>query len=310
VIDFPRFFGLGTAPIGGLFESVDDEKARAAIDAAWDAGVRMFDTAPHYGLGLAERRLGAALAGRSGFLLSTKVGRLLVPSGRAGRDDEGFDVPASYERVWDFSRDGVLRSFEESLVRLGLDRVDIVLIHDADDHAEQALTEAYPALAELRSQGVIGAVGVGMNQWEIPARFVRETDIDVVMLAGRFTLVDQSGLPLLDACAERGVQVMGAGVFNSGLLATATPAGTFDYRPASAAVLDRARRVAKICEGYGVSLPQAAMAFPFRHPAMATIVVGARSAAEVRANTDLWQRHVPGDLWAELEADGLIPHLP
>ncbi|MEU4229689.1 aldo/keto reductase [Nonomuraea sp. NPDC026600] len=299
--------GFGAAPIAGLYQAVSDEQARATVDAAWAHGVRLFDTAPHYGVGLSERRLGAALAGRQDYVLSTKVGRLLVPSGGGGRDGQGFDVPAAFERVWDFSRDGVRRSLEESLERLGLDRVDIALIHDPDDHVDQALTEAYPALAELRSQGVIGAVGIGMNQWQVPLRFVQETDIDVVMLAGRYTLLDQSGLPLLDACADRGVRVLAAGVFNSGLLATSTPAGTYDYEPAPTEILSRAGRIAKICERYGVELPQAAMAFPHRHPAVASIVIGARSPEEIATNAALWDRPVPDNLWSELEAEDLLP---
>ncbi|WP_067178935.1 aldo/keto reductase [Microtetraspora niveoalba] len=305
----PRL-GLGGAPIGNLFTAVTDEDARAAVEAAWRAGVRLYDTAPHYGLGLSERRLGAALAGRSGHVLSTKVGRLLVPSdaggGTRGKDDEGFDVPAGHRRVWDFSRDGVLRSLEESLERLGVPSVDIVLIHDPDGHPREALEEAYPALAALRDQGAVRAIGVGMNQWELPARFVRETDIDVVMLAGRYTLLDQSGLPLLDACAERGVRVLAAGVFNSGLLATDRPSGTFDYRPAPAELVARARGVAAVCERHGVTLPRAAAAFPLRHPAVSTVVLGARSAAEAGRNAALLDRPVPEDLWAELVAEGLL----
>ncbi|WP_433515944.1 aldo/keto reductase [Nonomuraea sp. CA-143628] len=305
MIELPRH-GFGAAPIAGLYEAVSDEQARATVDAAWTHGVRLFDTAPHYGVGLSERRLGAALAGREGYVLSTKVGRLLVPSTTGGRDEQGFDVPATFERAWDFSGDGVRRSLEESLARLGLDRVDIALIHDPDAHADQAISEAYPALAELRSQGVIGAIGVGMNQWQVPLRLVQETDIDVVMLAGRYTLIDQSGLPLLDACADRGVRVLAAGVFNSGLLATSTPGGTYNYEPAPAEVLDRARRIAKVCERYDVPLPQAAMAFPLRHPAVASIVIGARSPEEVATNAALWERPVPDNLWSELEAEGLL----
>ena len=305
MIELPRY-GLGTAPIGGLFQAVTDEQARATVDAAWHSGVRLYDTAPHYGLGLSERRLGAALAGRSGYVLSTKVGRLLVPSARGGRDDEGFDVPAAYERVWDFSRDGVRRSLEESLRRLGLPRVDIALIHDPDAHLDQAIAQAYPALAELREQGVVGAIGVGMNQWRAPLRFVQETDIDLVMLAGRHTLLDQSGLPLLDACADRGVRVLAAGVFNSGLLATADPSGTFDYAPAPAALVERARRIAAVCERHGVTLPRAAMAFPLRHPAVASIVLGARTPDEVTTNAAQWQDPVPEALWTDLRAAGLL----
>ena len=301
--------GLGGAPIGDLRRTPTEAEAQTLLAGVWDAGIRYFDTAPFYGSGLSERRIGDFLRERprDSFVVSTKVGRLLVPSSDGGRDGQGFDVPAAFERVWDFSRDGVRRSLEESLERLGLDRVDIALIHDPDDHVDQALTEAYPALAELRSQGVIGAVGIGMNQWQVPLRFDQETDIDVVMLAGRYTLLDQSGLPLLDACADRGVRVLAAGVFNSGLLATSTPAGTYDYEPAPDEVLSRARRIAKICERYGVPLPQAAMAFPLRHPAVASIVIGARSPEEVAANAALWERPVPDNLWSELEAEDLLP---
>ncbi|MFF0864657.1 aldo/keto reductase [Nonomuraea sp. NPDC003560] len=304
MIDLPRV-GLGGAPLGNLYQAVSGEQARATVDAAWDSGVRLFDTAPHYGLGLSERRLGAALAERSGYVLSTKVGRLVVPS-RVRDDDEMFDVPVGLGRAWDFSADGVRDSLEDSLARLGLPEIDIALIHDPDDHLEQALAEAYPALAELREQGVVKAIGVGMNQWQAPLRFVRETGVDVVMLAGRYTLLDQSGLPLLDACAERGVRVLAAGVFNSGLLATPAPSGTFDYAPAPAPLLDRATRIAAVCERHGVSLPQAAMAFPLRHPAVASIVVGARAPEEVLANAALWSRPVPEELWLELAGEGLL----
>ncbi|MEO3870387.1 aldo/keto reductase [Nonomuraea sp. B12E4] len=306
VIELPRH-GFGGAPIGNLYEGVTDEQARATVQAAWESGVRLYDTAPHYGLGLSERRLGAALAGRSDFLLSTKVGRLLVPAAAGRADAEGFDVRAGVERRWDFSGDGVRRSLRESLDRLGLPAVDIALIHDPDDHADQAIEEAYPALAELRAEGVIRVIGVGMNQWQVPLRFVQETDIDVVMLAGRYTLLDQSGLPLLEACVERGVRVLAAGVFNSGILATPTPAGTYDYAPAPAPLLEKATRIAKVCERHGVPLPQAAMAFPLRHPAIATIVVGARTPREVTTNAALWSRPVPEELWAELESEGLLP---
>ncbi|WP_449065340.1 aldo/keto reductase [Planomonospora algeriensis] len=305
-------YGFGAAPIGNLFDAVDDETARAAVDAAYEAGIRLFDTAPHYGLGLSERRLGAALASRprDSYTLSTKVGRLLVPAEDGGgglRDGEGFDVPADLRRVRDYSRDGVRRSLEESLERLGLDRVDVALIHDPDDHWEQAVSEAYPALAELRDQGVVRAVGAGMNQWEMLARFVRETDMDVVMLAGRHTLLDQSGArELLPLCQERGVSVLAAGVFNSGLLATHEASGTYDYAPAPGPLLARARRIAGVCERHGVTLPQAALAFPLRHPAVVSVVAGARSATEVARNAALAAVPVPEALWADLAAEGLI----
>ncbi|MGW5687392.1 aldo/keto reductase [Nonomuraea sp. NPDC003754] len=291
--------GFGGAPIGNLYTEVSDDDARAAVDAAWDTGTRLFDTAPHYGLGLSERRLGAALAGRSGYVLSTKVGRLLVPAEPAP-DPDGFAVTTGLRRQWDFSAAGVRRSIEESLVRLGLPAVDLALIHDPDDHAEQALDEAYPELAAMRDEGLVKAIGVGTNQWELPLRFVQETDIDVVMLAGRYTLLDRTGLPLLEECAARGVQVIAAGVFNSGLLATDEPGATFNYAPAPAELVDRASKIAGICARHGVTLPQAAIAFPLRHPAVASIVLGARTADEVRRNAALADRPVPDELWEEL----------
>ncbi|MFC7387678.1 aldo/keto reductase [Sphaerisporangium rhizosphaerae] len=312
-------YGFGAAPIGNLFAAVGDDEAREAVDAAWAAGVRYFDTAPHYGLGLSERRLGAALRDRprDSYALSTKVGRLIVPAedaaagheppGEGGRDDQGFDVPATRRRVWDFSRDGVRRSIEESLSRLGLDAVDIALIHDPDDHWAQAVGEAYPALAELRDQGVVRAIGAGMNQWEMLEGFVKETDLDVVMLAGRYTLLDQSGgARLLPLCQERGVAVFAAGVFNSGLLATHEPAGTYEYAPAPGPLVERARRIAAVCERYDVTLPQAALAFPLRHPAVSCVVSGARSAAEVERNAALAAVPVPGELWTALAEESLV----
>ncbi|GAA3839136.1 aldo/keto reductase [Sphaerisporangium flaviroseum] len=302
-------FGFGAAPIGNLFSAITDEQAAETVEAAWAAGIRYFDTAPHYGLGLSERRLGAVLRDRprDSYTLSTKVGRLLVPSSGGGRDDQGFDVPASTRRVWDFSRDGVRRSIEESLERLGLESVDIVLIHDPDDHWAEAAGEAYPALAELRDQGVVKAVGVGMNQWEMLAGFVKETDVDLVMLAGRYTLLDQSGAAeLLPLCAERGVSVFAAGVFNSGLLATHDATGTYNYGPAPEPLVERARRIAAVCERYGVTLPQAALAFPARHPAVVSVVAGARSAGEVERNAALAAAPVPGELWTALADESLI----
>ena len=227
---------LGGAQLGNLYVPIDDEAARETVDAAWSEGIRTFDTAPHYGLGLSERRLGAALAGRARgeFVLSTKVGRLLLPQDARGQmDDGGFAVPAAFRRVWDFSRDGILRSLAESLERLGLDRVDIVYLHDPDEHRDDAFLHAYPALEELRSQGVVSAIGAGMNQTAMLADFARHTDVDVLMLAGRYTLLDQSALDdLLPACVDRDVVVVAAGVFNSGLLArpAPTPAAHYEYR--------------------------------------------------------------------------------
>ncbi|GAA4620175.1 aldo/keto reductase [Saccharopolyspora hordei] len=306
--------GFGGAVIGNLYREVDEETALGAVDAAWDAGIRYFDTAPHYGLGLAERRLGAALAGRprDEFVVSTKVGRLLVPSpGTAGAPDAaGFAVPADHQRVWDFSADGVHRSLEASLRRLGLDRVDLVLIHDPDEHWSQALGEAYPALHELRAQGVVGAIGVGMNQWQVLERFAAETDVDAVMLAGRYTLLDQSAAAtMLPTCVRRTVSVLAAGVFNGGVLATDElgPEAMFDYAPAAPELRARVARIAEVVHRHGARVPQVAMAFAAAHPAVASVVVGARSAEEVRRNADLVERPVPAAVWEELVATGLLP---
>ena len=305
--------GFGGAPAGNLYRVVSDAEVAAAVEAAWQAGIRYFDTAPHYGLGLSERRIGAALQGRAGAgTVSTKVGRVLVPSpGTAGGPDPaGFLVPATHRRVWDFSRDGVLRSLEGSLARLGLDRVDVVYLHDPDEHEEQARREALPALLDLRDQGVIGAVGLGMNQTAMPARFVEECDVDLVMCAGRYTLLDQGALAdLLPAAARHGVGIVVAGVYNSGLLATDRPApgATFDYVPAAAEVLARAHRIADVCAVHGVTLPQAALAFARAHPAVVSTVVGMQDADQVVQTAQRAAAAVPDDLWADLRSAGLLP---
>ena len=303
--------GFGAAPLGNLFTAVDDAPARAAIDAAWDSGIRYFDTAPHYGLGLSERRIGAALRDRprNEFVLSTKVGRILEPVDGPvdARDDQGFDVPARYVRRWDFSADGVARSIEDSLDRLGLDRIDIAYLHDPDDHAEQALTEAYPALEKLRGEGVLRAIGVGMNQSALPTRFVTETDIDVVLLAGRYTLLDQSATEdLLPAAVERGVSVVLGGVFNSGLLADPRAAATYDYAPAPAALVERALAIESVCLAHGVPLRAAALQFGLTHPAVISALVGMRDADQVLDCAAMAGVTVPEILWQDLRERGLI----
>ncbi|HJP79140.1 MAG TPA: aldo/keto reductase [Pseudonocardiaceae bacterium] len=305
--------GFGAAVIGNLYTAVDPDTANGTVHAALDRGVRYFDTAPHYGLGLSEERLGAGIAGfdRSQVLISTKVGRLLIddPSGADRRDVELFDVPASKRRVYDYSRDGVLRSLESSLDRLGTDHVDILFVHDPDNHYREALEGAFPALEELRSQGVIRSYGAGMNSPGMLADFVRNTDLDVVMLAGRYTLLDQGALAeLLPLCARRGVSMVAAGVFNSGLLAVDRPAAgaTYDYAPADEEILARANRIADVCQRHGVSLPQAAVQFPLNHPAVATVVLGARTAEEVNRNATLFDEPVPLECWQELVAEGLL----
>jgi D-threo-aldose 1-dehydrogenase len=301
--------GFGGAAPGNFWQARSDEEAAADLAAAWDRGIRYFDTAPHYGLGLSERRVGTALRDRprGEFILSTKVGRLLEPNpAPAGSDlaDGGFDVPDDLRRVRDYSADGVRRSLEASLDRLGADRIDIVLVHDPDDYVDQAITEAIPALVALREQGVIGAVGVGMNQWQAPLRAVNETDVDVVMIAGRWTLADRSAQPLLDRCAERGVAVLAAAPFNSGLLARPRPAAnaTFDYGLAPRQMLERARALADVCDSAGISLPHAAMQFPLRHPAVASVVVGLSNGAQVNAAIERLQRPIEDEVWTRLDA--------
>ena len=303
---------LGCAQLGNLYRPIDDSEAHATVDAAWTEGIRYFDTAPHYGLGLSERRLGAALAGhaRGDYVLSTKVGRLLMPTTTHGLMDDGcFAVPAAFRRVWDFSRDGVLRSLAESLERLGLDRADIVYLHDPDEHRDDAFLHAYPALEELRSQGVVSAIGAGMNQTAMLADFARHTDVDVLMLAGRYTLLDQSALDdLLPACVDRDVVVVAAGVFNSGLLArpAPTPAAHYEYGTAPSELVDRARRIAAVCERHGTTLPAAALAFPLAHPAVVSVCIGAHLPEQVVRNTALGRAAVPGALWVELKEEGLL----
>jgi D-threo-aldose 1-dehydrogenase len=312
--------GFGGAAIGNLYRPVADDAASAAVDAAWQAGIRYFDTAPHYGLGLSEERLGRALAGRprAEFVVSSKVGRLLVPNERrTGRDGEGFDVPDTLRRERDYSRDGVLRSIEATLARTGLDRLDVVLVHDPDDHWQPAVQEAMPALADLRDQGVIGAIGAGMNQGAMLARFLRETAADVVMLAGRYTLLEQGALDdVLPAASEHGKSVIAVGVFNSGLLASRWPAddARYDYGTAPPALIERARRIARVCRAHGTPLPAAALAFPLGHPAVVDVAVGVRSPEEVARNVALHTAEIPAALWADLASEGLLrpdaPHPP
>jgi D-threo-aldose 1-dehydrogenase len=302
---------FGGAAIGNLFTEVSDEQAYEAVSAGWQQGIRYFDTAPHYGLGLSERRLGAALRERprTAYTVSTKVGRRLEPRDGGGDDlANGFAVPATRRRVWDFSADGVRRTLEASLDRLGLDRVDVVYLHDPDDHAEQAFKEGYPALEKLRSEGVVGAIGAGMNQAEMLTRFVRDTDVDVVLCAGRYTLLDQRALTeLLPAAVARGTSVVIGGAFNSGLLADPKPGATYNYGAAPTELLDRALHLKAVADRHGTTLRAAALAFCAAHPAVASVLVGARSAAEVRDCAEQFAAPVPREFWRELRETALLP---
>jgi D-threo-aldose 1-dehydrogenase len=301
--------GFGAAPVGNLFRATTDDEAEGAISAAWNAGVRYFDTAPHYGLGLSERRLGSSLAGRDrrDFVLSTKVGRLLTPNPSPGGSDlavGGFDVPDDLMRTLDYSSDGVRRSIEESLTRLGLDFIDVVYVHDPDDNVEEVIEVTFPALVKLRDEGVVRAIGAGMNYSEPLMKFVRTSDIDVVMLAGRWTLLDRSGEPLLDECRRRGVAVVAAAPFNSGLLSRARPSseGHFDYGTVSPALLARARAIAERCDAYGVTLPEVAINFPLRHEAVVSVVAGFRTEQQARTGAQWMDAKIPDALWDELDS--------
>lgn len=305
--------GYGAAALGNLYRALPEDVWPRIVPAAWHSGIRYFDVAPHYGLGLAERRLGEGLRElpRDEIVVSTKVGRLLVPQQAAGRTDMDalFDVPADHRRVRDYSRDGTLRSIDDSLTRLGLDRIDLVLVHDPDEYEHEALEGAFPALRELRDQGVIASFGAGMNQSAMLARFVRETDADVMMVAGRWTLLDQSAADdLLPAAEERRVRILAAAVFNSGILASDDPAAgaQFDYGPADRAVLERARAIARVAHRHGRTLPELAAQFPLTHPAVGVVVMGGASAAQVERNSGLVADPVPREVWQELRDEGLI----
>ena len=351
----PRL-GVGTVPLGNMLGevgiTVDDAEAVRIVEAAHRSGARLLDTAPQYGAGLAERRVGAAVANlpREDMVISTKVGRLLrsvstarkvanvlrqsvtgpergpaligrhaVRLGRRlmGKDPAyglGFPFDRGDERAleayFDFSYDGVMRSVEQSLERLGLDRVDMLFIHDPDDHYEQALSGAFKALERLRSEGSVKAIGVGMNQSAMLARFAREAEFDCFLLAGRYTLLNQSGLAdLLPIAVERKMSVNLGGVFNSGLLADPRPGVAFDYHAvgADSEPLQRALRMKAVCDRYDIPLAAAALQFPLAHPAVATVIVGVRSAAELEENVGHFTRPIPRDLWLELRTEGHVP---
>ena len=306
--------GFGSAPIGNLLREVSEADAQGGLNAAIDAGVRYFDTAPYYGYGLSENRVGRALAdkNRDEFVVSTKVGRLIRAGRRTGKEVFDGDKPfyrANLDRccVFDYSYDGVLRSHADSLARLGLDRIDILHIHDPDDHFDEAVNGAFKALDRLRSEGTIQAVSAGMNQWEMLSRFMDHGDFDCFLLAGRYSLLDQTALPeFLPKCLERGVSVILGGVFNSGLLADPQPGITFNYVAAPQELIDQALRIGKVCERHGVPLKAAALQFPFAHPAVACVLTGVRSAAEFQENERLFRQTIPNDMWRELKAAGLL----
>jgi D-threo-aldose 1-dehydrogenase len=313
---------FGSATIGGLFREVPEQEAIETCVHAVAMGIRYFDVAPVYGYGNSERRLGAALATvpRSSVVVSTKVGRLLVDRDAPmaglevdhqrvdGQDDYFYRGTPPVRPVFDYTRDGVLRSIEASLERLCLDRIDIAYIHDPDEHWQAAIDEAYPALEQLRSEGVVRAIGVGMNQVSLLQRFAREGEFDAFLLANRYTLLDQQALPdLLPLCRERGIAVMLGGVFNSGILAEPRPGARFGYLPADTALVDRAQRLRDACERHGVPLRAAAVQFALAHPAVTSIVAGVRTSAQLDEYPDLMRRVIPAALWEELKDDRFLP---
>jgi D-threo-aldose 1-dehydrogenase len=305
--------GLGTAPLAGLFEEVPEPQALAVIERSWDAGMRFYDTAPLYGHGLAERRVGNVLREkpRDEFTLASKVGRLL----RADAPPEpgqAFRGTPPVNPVFDFSYDGVMRSVEESLERLGLDRIDILHIHDPDHHYSEALEGAYKALDKLRSDGVISAVGAGMNQAEMLTRFAREANFDCFLLAGRYTLLDQVALKeLLPLCLKKGVAIIAGGVYNSGILADPKPGAHYNYEAAPPELLERAQRIHAVCARHGVPIKAAAIQFPLGHPAVTCVVVGCRSVAQLDESIAMFEIEIPPAMWAELKQEALLaPDVP
>lgn len=313
--------GFGSGSIGGLFRPVSDADAISTIRHAWDIGIRLFDAAPLYGYGAAERRLGLAVADRprDAYVVSTKVGRLvrdrsaIEPGMEIDRQADGTRDDAYYADignrriVFDYSADGVRRSIEESLERLRLERLDVVFIHDPDAHWRAAIDDAYPALHRLRETGVVGAIGVGMNQSAMLADFAREGDFDVFLLAGRYTLLDQEAIgELLPLCERSGIAVLVGGVMNSGVLADPRSGSRFDYNEAPSDVVDRARRVAAVCDRHGVPMRVAAMQFPLAHPAVVGLITGVRTPEHLDEYPRGLGVAIPSVLWDELRAEGLL----
>ena len=297
-------FGIGTSPFGGLFASVSESAVADVISTSMELGLNYFDTAPHYGMGSAEVRLGRNInhLPRSSFVVSTKVGRLIVPSEKA--DDPGWEnSTAAVERIFDFSAAGIERSLLESLERLKMESVEMIFIHDPDGAADQAISEAYPVLERLRAEGIVKTIGIGITSNEIPTRFINETDIDVVLIALKYTLLDQSaGAELLPTALRKGVSVIAGGVFNSGILTNPKAGATFNYEPASPEVLARAQKIEKFFLDRGVSLAQAALQFPMQHPAISAILVGCRSADEVTTNVALYNKEIDSQIWSEFDS--------
>ena len=308
--------GYGAANVGNLFRELSDDDAWAVLDAAWESGIRFYDTAPHYGLGLSERRLGAFLQTkpRDEYVLSTKVGRLLRPNpDHAGGLDTAndFHVPDDLQRVWDFSADGIRTSLDESRERLGIERIDLLYLHDPERHdLDLALAEALPALEQLRAEGEVTAIGIGSMVSEALAASVRSADLDLVMVAGRYTLLEQpAAVDVLPACRETGTGIVAASVFNSGLLASNEPRrdGRYEYGQLPDELWDRLVRIAAVCADHDVPLPAAAIQFPLQSEVVRSVVVGGSRPAQLQQNAEYAALDIPASLWEDLAAEGLIP---
>lgn len=308
--------GYGAANVGNLFRALSDDDAWAVLDAAWESGIRYYDTAPHYGLGLSERRLGAFLQTkpRDEYVLSTKVGRLLRPNPQyAGGLDTAndFHVPDDLQRVWDFSADGIRASLDESRERLGIERIDLLYLHDPERHdLDLALAEAFPAMQQLRADGEVSAIGIGSMVSDALAAAVRSADLDLIMVAGRYTLLEQpAAADVLPACRETGTGIVAASVFNSGLLAASEPRrdGRYEYGQLPDELWDRLVRIAAVCADHDVPLPAAAIRFPLQATEVRSVVVGGSRPAQLRQNAEYAALDIPDALWHDVAAQGLIP---
>jgi len=304
---------LGTAPLGGLFTSVAESDAESTILTAVNSGITYFDTAPLYGYGVAERRLGAALnnSGKK-FVLSTKVGRVLNkidPNKPVADDSLGSfaDIDPDVTPVFDFSREGILRSIEDSLKRMKVSSIDIAYIHDADDRIGEAIEKSYPVLNELRSQGVLKGIGVGMNYCAPSIKAVKEMDLDIILIAGRFSLLDQSAQEqLFKECKKKNTGVVIGGVYNSGILANPVAGATYDYAPASDELIKKAQRIKQLLADFNIPLTAAAIQFPLRHPAVTAVLTGSRTVKELTSNITDFDRDIPAAVWDALEESGLV----
>jgi len=314
--------GMGTAPLGNLYRAISDDEAHAVLSRAWEAGLRYYDTAPLYGFGLSETRLNRFLRDkpRDDYVLSTKVGRLLSPCPPDARDGVGkwFDVPNRRE-IYDYSYDGVMRSLEHSLERLGLDRIDVLYVHDidvpnlgsranVDAKVDQLMAGGYHALERMRGEGVIKAFGAGVNEWEVCQKLTERGDFDLFLLAGRYTLLEQEALDsFLPLVEQRGIGIVTGGPYNSGILATGAQDGAmYNYDPAPPHILDKVRRIEAVCAAHSVRMVDAAFRFPLLHPSTVSVIPGGQGLGEMNSNIEAAAAQIPFALWSDLKSEGLM----